>query len=563
MNMRRVLAMAMAGVMAVSAAAANVSVAWADGETVVIKTADDLAKAIDEQKPNQTWVLEKGEYVLGEKQLAVYSDWQNPGNSSQPGWYFPIHEEGITIQGNGATISSPVDKENANWSTQDFISVWSDNVKIDGLNIYCKEEMNKAIEVMSKNFTLTNTNIMPQDEENHEFSGSIFLNPTNDDDSVGSVYISNVTLSAWISASYASEGNVVIENTTLDFENNSYAGTPGYTLGIGDANGLVTIGENVTYLADGNANLNEQIFGSALRSGVTVKLTSDVYLDKMLDINVDNVTLDLGGNTLTASGEFGSTYENDSHLVNVVADGVTITNGSLVATSDNKHVLNIFEADNVTIGNLTLDHTAGYKGAPLVVNSSDVVVDDELNLVLGDESWYGINADKGSTSTEAPSLTFKPGAVVTSNAEEKGKPVMAAEPEYVRNPENAGLKMTADGIFVSDPSVIPPYEEDEKSERSTGDYFGNAKWAEVKREIAKLVANEKTGETIEMSATGLPWFPASVARDLKGHDITLEVRKNGVTYSINGLRIGEIDKIWYEFDQIETELLTVEVSEDK
>ena len=31
-----------------------------------------------------------------------------------------------------------------------------------------------------------------------------------------------------------------------------------------------------------------------------------------------------------------------------------------------------------------------------------------------------------------------------------------------------------------------------------------------------------------------------------------------MTYSINGLKIGSIDKIWYEFDQIETELLTAE-----
>ncbi len=91
-------------------------------------------------------------------------------------------------------------------------------------------------------------------------------------------------------------------------------------------------------------------------------------------------------------------------------------------------------------------------------------------------------------------------------------------------------------------------------EDTGGDYFGNAKWAEVKREIAAA----EEGDTIEMSATGLPWFPSSVARALKGKDVTLEVRKNGVTYSMNGLEIGAIDKIWYEFDQIETELLTAE-----
>ena len=107
--------------------------------------------------------------------------------------------------------------------------------------------------------------------------------------------------------------------------------------------------------------------------------------------------------------------------------------------------------------------------------------------------------------------------------------------------------------------IVPTYEEDEESERSTGDYFGIEKWDEVMCEIAAA----EVGDVIEMSATGLPWFPSSVARALKGKDITLEVRKNGVTYSINGLEIGSVDKIWYEFDQIETELLTVEVSEGK
>lgn len=89
-----------------------------------------------------------------------------------------------------------------------------------------------------------------------------------------------------------------------------------------------------------------------------------------------------------------------------------------------------------------------------------------------------------------------------------------------------------------------------------GDYYGNEKWDEVKKEIAKLIEDEEFGETIEMSATGLPYFPASVARELKGRDITLEIRKNGVTYKVNGLEIGSIDKIWYEFEELETELLT-------
>ena len=118
--------------------------------------------------------------------------------------------------------------------------------------------------------------------------------------------------------------------------------------------------------------------------------------------------------------------------------------------------------------------------------------------------------------------------------------------------------MTSERTVVYDyrEAVPEPPDSEGSGDREYGDYYGNEKWDEVKKEIAKLIEDEEFGETIEMSATGLPYFPASVARALKGYDITLEVRKNGVTYKVNGLEIGSIDKIWYEFEELETELLT-------
>ena len=99
--------------------------------------------------------------------------------------------------------------------------------------------------------------------------------------------------------------------------------------------------------------------------------------------------------------------------------------------------------------------------------------------------------------------------------------------------------------------------------REYSDYYGNEKWDELKDEIAKLIEDGKEGETIEFNATGLPYFPASVARARKGEDITLKVRKNGVTYTINGLEIGTVHKIWYDFEDIESELLTADGAEDE
>ena len=121
-----------------------------------------------------------------------------------------------------------------------------------------------------------------------------------------------------------------------------------------------------------------------------------------------------------------------------------------------------------------------------------------------------------------------------------------------------GIQSTTVVVYEHKETPPEPPKPDESKEQEYGDYFGNEKWDEVKKEIAKLIEDAESGETIEMSATGLPWFPSSVARALKGYDITLEVRKNGVTHSVNGLRIGAIDKIWYEFDKLEEELLTAE-----
>ncbi|MBS4786089.1 MAG: hypothetical protein KH009_08275 [Clostridiales bacterium] len=113
-----------------------------------------------------------------------------------------------------------------------------------------------------------------------------------------------------------------------------------------------------------------------------------------------------------------------------------------------------------------------------------------------------------------------------------------------------------DWTKLPDPTPTPDPDDNKpaRRERDNGDYYGVEKWDEVKRQIA--AADE--GDTIKVSATGLPYFPSSVARELKGKDITLEIRKNGVTYTVNGLEIGAVEKIWYEFENIESQLLTAE-----
>lgn len=146
-----------------------------------------------------------------------------------------------------------------------------------------------------------------------------------------------------------------------------------------------------------------------LPEGTTIKLTENVQLDAMLNINTNGITLDLNEHTITASDSFAGTYENDSHLVNVHGDNVTIMNGTLKTTEKNKHALNVYGASEFKLKNMTLDHTYASTGAPMVVNGSSVTVSGELKLVTGEKSWYGMNIDSKIAST-ASSVNFDQGA---------------------------------------------------------------------------------------------------------------------------------------------------------
>lgn len=146
-----------------------------------------------------------------------------------------------------------------------------------------------------------------------------------------------------------------------------------------------------------------------LPEGTTIKLTEDVQLDAMLNINTKGITLDLNRHTITASDSFTSTYENDSHLVNVHGDDVTIKNGTLQTTEKNKHALNVYGASRFKLENMTLDHTTASKGAPIVVGASTVTVSGKLKLITGPTSWYGMNIDSNIANTDS-SVTFNEGS---------------------------------------------------------------------------------------------------------------------------------------------------------
>ena len=156
--------------------------------TIIINNTEDLSNAIANQKPNQIWKIKEGIYDLTEIELNKYKDWKNPETSSQGGWYFPIYEDNITIIGEvDVTITSSVKSENGTWATQDFLSIWGDNITINNIDFKSKRTANKAIEIMGKNFTLKNSAIKDLSYGNSSkvFSGSIYFNPLNSEKDIG------------------------------------------------------------------------------------------------------------------------------------------------------------------------------------------------------------------------------------------------------------------------------------------------------------------------------------------------------------------------------------------
>lgn len=153
---------------------------------------------------------------------------------------------------------------------------------------------------------------------------------------------------------------------------------------------------------------------AAAKDGDTVVLCisqQPVELDSKLVLGKDGVTLDLNGNTLTAAEGFGG---DQPHLIDVTANNVTITNGTLQGTEESKHGVNVY-GGSVTLDDVTVDVSAN-SGTPLVVNGAPSAASATLsgNVELIGAGWYAIDLDKNSGYPVA--LTVADGADIDMTA---------------------------------------------------------------------------------------------------------------------------------------------------
>lgn len=188
-----------------------------------------------------------------------------------------------------------------------------------------------------------------------------------------------------------------------------------------------------------------------------IVLDNDIELTSNLAVAANGVTINGNGRKIFATGSFAKTGASSTDsLVTVTGSDLTLKNITLQTGVNNAHALNLFQAQGVVLDNVTLDHTTAYKGAPLVVASSEVTAQNGLKVIAGAESWYGINLDNGTASNQgSASLTFADENVtfVDNSGKDLAFIKMDTNPNVtdsntVVNPGNADLIVDENGNYV-------------------------------------------------------------------------------------------------------------------
>ena len=124
-----------------------------DSNLTAKQNGEALQAAIAGAPEGSTIYVGKGEYDLP----------RNPANvSEQPGWYFAITGNNLKIVGEeGAVLTSTESSSNGAWASQNLVTIFGDNVTLDGFTLKCKMDCNKAIEVIGKNSTIRNPGPTP------------------------------------------------------------------------------------------------------------------------------------------------------------------------------------------------------------------------------------------------------------------------------------------------------------------------------------------------------------------------------------------------------------------
>ena len=185
-----------------------------------------------------------------------------------------------------------------------------------------------------------------------------------------------------------------------------------------------------------------------------VTLTAPLYLREAMTMRSSAS----GNYTINGSDAIGA-----DNVVTIMSDGVVLDGLGIRTSAANKSALHVYRV-SATLKYITLDNQETAGGAGMIVNGGTVTVEGELNLLLGENSWGGINVD---TTNGPAGVTFADGSAVNMTGSDQNVIYIDEDNDAdlvtITGAEEAGLAQDADGNYIiegqeedTDPSPEQP-----------------------------------------------------------------------------------------------------------
>ena len=352
------------------------------------------------------WVFEQGCYVEGTSALSVKSG--------------KIDINGGTFVANGEYHDPATPNYNGTEATGAAISItandsYAKNIEINisggtftsenGHAIYESESSSSSTALNSNGIVITGGefNASSTNEEAEAIyikdgsatvNGNAELNGNVTNHGSGSIIINGATVNGTVANS--STGSVSIINSTVD-ETDGNVSIANSTVGgelTNDDSSVAVIGNNIYSSLESAIAAAEPNDTITLVDDISVDISSIGLNQGKYDIQDENVTIDGNNKTITVTGG-----DKEELVFNVGADGVIIKNLTINGGGFSKHGINVYQADDVELINVTSKNNVGYG---VVVNASSVEAD---NLTTSGNGSGGVNVDPKDKTTASFTLS--------------------------------------------------------------------------------------------------------------------------------------------------------------
>ena len=368
----------------------------------------------------------------------------------------------VTITGGTLIGSSGV--------TGNLVTFTGDTAALDGVTIITAAENKTALHAYRTALTANNLTI---DHTNAAGGAPVIVNGGS------AVFTGNLDLTLGANSWYG----VNVDNATADFSGASIAkidtlsatqsvvcvengGTvPGKAANTTE---VVTADGQTAYVQD--EDLPAFLKAKKEKDVISVTLLHDVNLSEPLYLE-ESMTVNGQGFYFNGTSALGK--DNVVTVMAGEADIVSLNDLGIRTDAANKSALHIYRS-RAALQDVTLDNTDTAGGAGMIVNGGTADVSGGLEIILGENSWGGINVD--GKNGEA-GVNFAEGSKVTVQ-DTSGKDLDAiyiengdANQVEINGAENAGLVQDENGNYVTDDTPEEPGEtpEDPGDQNGSGD----------------------------------------------------------------------------------------------